>query len=139
MLIHGMTKTKLFYVWHNMKCRCNDKNNYRYYCYGGRGIKVCDEWIDNFLSFYNWSYKNGYAEGLQIDRIDNNNGYSPENCRWVDRFVNAQNKSSNILFTYMGETKCLKQWCRDLGVNYKVAHQRINRDKKSFIQAVNLC
>jgi hypothetical protein len=88
---HHMSKSKIYPVWQNMKDRCINANNHSYDRYGGRGIKVCAEWL-NPDSFFEWALNNGYEEGLQIDRIDNDGDYCPENCRWVDRAINQQNK-----------------------------------------------
>jgi hypothetical protein len=89
---HGQSGTKLGSVFRSMKARCNSPKCNAYKNYGARGIKVCDEWMNDSSSFFKWALANGYKEKLQIDRIDNNKGYSPENCRWVERHVNAQNK-----------------------------------------------
>lgn len=86
-----------------MKSRCSNEKNTRYSDYGGRGIKVCDEWLNSFESFYR-DMGEGYKEGLQIDRIDNNRGYSKDNCRWVYRSINARNqrKRKNSTSKYKG-------------------------------------
>lgn len=79
-----------------MKQRCQDVNaiNYRYY--GGKGVSVCEEWRDNLQAFYEWSISNGYAEHLTLDRIDNDKGYSPDNCRWVTMKEQQNNRSNNV-------------------------------------------
>lgn len=93
---HDKTGTKLYRIWINMKSRCYNPNNEFYYCYGRKGIELCDEWKDDFESFYNWSILNGYDENLSslecsIDRIDVDGNYCPQNCRWVDSFCQAMN------------------------------------------------
>ena len=79
-----------------MKGRCSTKTNHKYPIYGGRGIKVCEDWFNDFLSFYNWAYSNGYKEGLSIERIDVNGDYSPENCCWIPLSEQNKNKRNSI-------------------------------------------
>lgn len=80
---HGLEGTKIYQVWKSMKQRCFNPNHKSYKYYGGRGIQVCDEWENDFQAFYDWSIANGYTEGLQIDRINNDGNYEPSNCKWV--------------------------------------------------------
>lgn len=124
---HGKSNTPLYNVWCYMKQRCYYIKNIMYYNYGGRGIKVCDEWLNDFQAFYNWSISNGYKKGLQIDRIDVNRNYEPNNCRWVNKYINANNKRNNIDFTYNGKTMSLKAWCRYLNISYKTCTTRYYR------------
>lgn len=90
--IHGKTNTRLYRIWSHMKDRCYRPGNNRYQYYGGRGIDVCEEWKNNFTTFYDWAMANGYKENLSIDRIDNDKGYSPENCRWADAITQSRNR-----------------------------------------------
>lgn len=96
-----------------MKQRCLNPKCKAYKNYGARGISVCDEWMD-FEPFCKWALDNGYAPGLDLDRADNERGYSPENCRWVPRRVNANNRRVTILLTVNGETKARTEWEREL-------------------------
>ena len=88
---HGKHNNRLYNIWCGMKQRCYYKNHVRYSRYGGRGITVCDEWVNSFKAFYNWAIENGYKEGLSIDRIDNDGNYEPCNCRWVDYKTQYEN------------------------------------------------
>lgn len=85
---HGLTYTPLYKVWCGMKGRCSNENNKGYNDYGGRGIKICDEWVNDFETFYNWAIENGFKKGLVIDRKNNDMGYFPNNCHWVTQMEN---------------------------------------------------
>lgn len=94
---HGLSKHPLYTVWINIVRRCENEDYEAYQNYGGRGIKVCSEWRNSFETFYNWAIINGYRNGLSIDRIDNNSGYFPENCRFATYTVQNRNKRSTKL------------------------------------------
>ena len=126
---HGESrKTRLYNIWIHIKHRtsgkANEKRTKKWYT--DKNIKMCEEWSD-FRNFRDWANANGYDDSLTIDRIDGNKGYSPENCRWVDWKTQTRNKSNNINITRNGETKCLKDWCTELGLNYRSICQRITR------------
>lgn len=91
-LSHGKSNTRLYKIYLDMKKRCYNKNSKSYREYGGRNILISDEWVNDFMSFYKWSMSHGYSDDREIDRIDNNIGYSESNCRWVNRSINCQNR-----------------------------------------------
>lgn len=122
---HNKSNTKLHLVWITMRQRCNNDKSQRFELYGGRGIKVCREWDEDFMSFYRWSLSNGYKEGLSIDRIDNNGDYEPDNCRWVDQKEQNNNTRRTNFITYKGKTQSLKQWSEELNLNYSTLRSRL--------------
>lgn len=88
---HGLRKHPLYTRYYIIRARCYNKASKSYVEYGARGITMCDEWKEDFESFYKWAILNGYAKGLKIDRIDNSKGYSPDNCRWVTQAIQSRN------------------------------------------------
>ena len=110
------SKTRLYQIWKQIR-HWALKHTSKSEQYFDRGIVMCDEWANNFKSFKEWSLANGYNDNLSIDRIDNSNGYSPDNCRWTTAKVQANNRSNNTYITINGETMSLSSWCDRLGVN----------------------
>lgn len=94
--VPNLMKTRIYSIWCGMKQRCRDVNAINYRHYGGKGIKVCDEWVNNLQAFHEWAMANGYADHLTLDRIDNDKGYSPDNCRWVTMKEQQNNRSNNV-------------------------------------------
>ena len=125
---HKMSGTRIYETWQDMKRRCYNKQNARYDRYGGRGIKVCDEWLNDFQSFYDWAINNGYSDDLTIDRIDNDGNYEPSNCRWSTAKEQCNNRGSNINITIGNATKSLMCWCEIFNVDYKKVYARYKRN-----------
>lgn len=134
--IHGMSKSKIKYVHTNMKQRCFNSNNPEYHNYGGRGIKICDRWLgkEGFIHFME-DMGTCPAEGLSIDRIDNNGNYSPENCRWATQKEQQSNKRQNVLIERNGQIKVLSAWAKDLNISPTALSSRIKKwgIEKAFI------
>lgn len=124
MLRHGRSKSKTYNVWLLMRRRCSHKSLPGYENYGGRGIQVCERW-ESFRNFY--ADMGERPEGLTLDRIDVDGGYSPENCRWVGRDVQARNKRNNRLLTFNGKTQCSAAWAEEIGVKPYVICHRLKR------------
>lgn len=124
---HGMSGTRLFDIWVNMRQRCRADGRPEHDNWGNRGIRVCDEWT-SFPAFRDWAMATGYSDDLTIDRIDNSKGYSPENCRWATYKEQANNTRRNHLIEMDGETHTLKQWCEILGGVSKESVYRRVRD-----------
>lgn len=123
---HGGRNSKLYRIWSNMKDRCNNPDCKVYSDYGGRGIKVCKEWIDDFSAFQKWALANGYKEGLTIDRKNNDKGYSPDNCRWTDRKIQGNNKRNCRYITYKGQRKTVAEWSDITGIPHDTLLYRLN-------------
>lgn len=116
---------RIYGVWRDMKQRCYNPNNRSFKHYGGRGIGICHEWLDDFMSFYNWAVNNGYKEGLTIDRRDNDGNYEPSNCRWVTQQIQVNNTRRNRYLEIDGQIKTVTEWARIKGVKPETVFGRI--------------
>lgn len=125
----GGKKTRLNNIYQHIKSRCYNKNDNAYKYYGARGITMCDEWKSDYKVFKEWALLNGYNDNLTIDRIDNDKGYCPENCRWVSMKTQSCNKRNNRLITYKGKTKTISEWAVELGINFRTLHNRLCRSQ----------
>lgn len=123
-LVHGMTKSRVYRIWSNMRQRCINPNNKKYASYGGRGIKVCERWgvFENFLADMGEP-----KEAESLDRIDPNGDYEPSNCRWATQLVQQNNRRDNVIIWLDGERKTLAQYARDHGLNEDKIQQRLKR------------
>lgn len=124
---HRLSNTRLYGKFQNMKDRCYNEKSQSYKNYGDRGIRICDEWLNDFQAFHDWAIANGYRKGLSIDRIDNMGNYEPSNCQWTDVKTQSNNRRSNRLITLNGDAKTLTEWCEDLGVNRALVANRIRK------------
>lgn len=122
---HGMSRTRLYKIWMDMKTRCNNPNTPYFSKYGGRGIKVCDEWND-FETFRDWAIANGYKDDLTIDRINVDGNYESSNCRWATAKVQSNNKRNNRFITFNGTTKTVSEWADDLGMKPRTLLSRLD-------------
>lgn len=130
---HGMHNTKTYTLWKNMRQRCNNKNLPSYKNYGGRGIKYCNDW-ENFEVFKKWCMENGYSEEKQLDRIDNNKGYCPSNCRFTTSLQNNMNRRNTVRV----EGLTLKQISKKYNIKYTTVHSRYYDNKaKSLDQSIH--
>lgn len=113
---HGMSSSRLYGIWEGIKQRCYNPNVSAFKYYGKKGIKVCEDWLKSFENFKDWAEKNNYNDTLTIDRININNDYSPENCRWVTKEVQANNTSTNVFLTINGITDTISNWSKKTGI-----------------------
>ena len=135
---HGLTaggKPRTFTICNGMKSRCYNPNAVSYKNYGARGIKICDEWL-TFEKFYNWAMSNGYADGLEIDRIDNDKGYCPENCRWVSRAFNRKHQRKTRYLEIFGVRLNISEWCKETKMSKSTAYRYLSKSDEMFIKEI---
>ena len=124
---HQGNGTRIYSIWANMKRRCLNSKNNHYKDYGGRGIIICNEWL-GFIPFRDWALSNGYEEHLSLDRINNDDNYEPENCRWATQKEQCNNTRRNRFLTINGKTQNLTQWSEESGVSVSVLRNRIKKE-----------
>ena len=141
-MTHGLSsdgngkRSRLYHIWEDMKSRCLNANNKRYHRYGGRGISISFEWRSDYLEFYKWAMENGYDNELTLDRMDVNGNYEPSNCKWSTPKEQANNRSTNTVIEYNGESKSMSDWATMVGLEYHVLRNRIKR-KWTIERALN--
>lgn len=130
-LKHGATadgsKDRLYSIWCSMKSRCNNPAHKNYNHYGGRGIKICTEWEEDFPTFRDWALTHGYKENLTIDRRNNNGNYTPDNCWWATQSQQMNNTNRCRYVTIGDVTMSLTRWCQHYGISVHSVRQRISR------------
>lgn len=134
--VHGMARTPVYKCWQAMKDRCTNQMTPGAKNYIDRGITVCDSWLESFENFY--ADMGSPAPGLTLDRVNNDLGYSKENCRWATRKEQVVNRRNTIFVTFKGVTLCLKDWCRITGKDYGTARYRIHKMKMDPVKALDL-
>lgn len=135
---HGQTNTRLYAIYRGIKARCKNPHVKEFERYGGRGITICEEWAQSFEAFAMWANENGYADNLTIDRIDNDKGYSPENCRWADYTTQGRNRRNVRKLTYKGITQTFQEWSQQTGVPFHTLRYRILKLHWSTENAFNV-
>ena len=139
---HGLSKTRLYRIFHGMKQRCYNPNNPEYKNYGGRGIKICPEWLNDFAEFYKWALSVGWDDNKEakeqtIERNNVNKDYCPENCRFIPISEQPLNKRDSRIITAFGETKNLSQWAEETGIPLTTIKARIDRLGWSYEKALS--
>jgi hypothetical protein len=132
---HKMSNTPLYKKWQIMNTRCNNSNRDHYQWYGGKGIKVCEEWR-KFENFYNWAMENGYSDGLTIERVDISKDYEPNNCKWITLKEQSFNKANTRWLSFNGKTQSLTKWAEELELPISTLKTRIYKYKWSIEKAL---
>lgn len=130
MRTHSLSNTRLYTMFCGVKARCYNPNNISYKWYGEKDVRICEEWLQDFKKFYDWSIQNGYDETLPrgaqtLDRKDTNGDYSPDNCRWITIQQQQRNKENNVTYELNGEKHLLCEWAEILGVDYGFLKSRV--------------
>ena len=125
--LEAITRHRLGSVWLKMIERCLNPFSKNYKDYGGRGITVCEEWKEDRSAFIQWALDNGYKFFTSLDRIDNNKGYCPDNCRWVDKKTQNRNRRNNVYIEFRGERMCMGELAERAGLPYYRVRDRIYR------------
>ena len=136
---NGLSNTRIGRIYYNMINRCKNPNVSSYKYYGAMQIKVCEKWQpknNGFKNFCDWAFQNGYNENLTIDRIDNNGNYEPNNCRWVDLYIQANNKKKTKRYEYKGEKLTIAEISRKYNIGYFLLHSRVERLGWDIVEAV---
>lgn len=126
---HHRSKTRCMKIFYGMRKRCYNKNCSDYKNYGGRGIKICEEWCSDYERFYDWAIKNGYNDSLTIERIDVEKDYCPENCKWIPRSEQSANRRGVVKVIYDNKLCTIKDICAKTGKKYNTVYMRYKRGR----------
>jgi hypothetical protein len=130
---HGLSNERLYKEYYSMMTRCYNPNTLNFKSWGGKGIKVCEEWVSDKMNFIDWSLKNGYKDDLTLDRIDYQKDYSPSNCRWISLKEQSRNKSNNKFVLVNGKKRQLSSVCEELNLNYQSIYGKVIRRKGAVV------
>lgn len=138
-ITHPLHNRTIYIAWMDMKKRCLNPNNESYPIYGGKGVKIYEPWIENYVLFLEWAVKNGWQKGLQLDKDTKGDGmlYSPETCCWVTPIENANKRSTSVYFEHKGQKLTLRQIARLENVNYNILYSRIYMFNMSLEEAIS--
>ena len=125
---------RLRHIFKGMEARCYNKNDKAYRWYGAKGIKIYQEWLNNYISFENWALSNGYQDDLTIDRIDENKDYCPENCRWITGSDNAKYKSTTYILTVDGISHTGKEWPKSLNLGISTINKMLRKYDEELVK-----
>lgn len=128
----SLKRDRLRTIYRMMLDRCYNSKNYEFGLYGGRNIKVCEIWKNSFKNFKEWALSNGYEENLTIDRIDNDKGYNPENCRWITIKEQQLNKRNNRRISFNNKNLCLSEWCEILNIKHNAFLGKLKRHNWTY-------
>lgn len=139
-ITHGLSKTRIYKCYHDMKARCYRKSRNDYKWYGGKGIKVCKEWLSDFVIFYNWAINNNYRDNLTLDRKNTNGNYEPNNCQWITISEQQCKRSDCNFIEFNGNIYSMKQLSKTVNIPYntlKAKYNKLNHNHTKFIEYIN--
>lgn len=124
---HGLKHHRIYSIWKGIKQRCYNKNSSEYKNYGGRGIELCSQWLNDFQHFYDWAVSNGYKDNLTIERDNVNGNYESTNCRWIPLVEQFNNTTKSRFLLFEGQIKTLSQWGREFRIKPSAISERLKR------------
>lgn len=135
---HGLSSKRIYGIYKSMIQRCHNSSNKKFKIYGGRGIKVCDEWLNDRMTFFEWAFKNGYNDDLTIDRVNGDKGYAPDNCKWATYAEQNRNTTQNFHVMIDGKDKILTDLAKEVGVDRGTLFYRIKKAGMTPEEAISV-